>query len=79
MPGPQADLYAFAIVTYYLLTGRLPEENGEVRLRQLRRNVPESILVLVDQLLRPDNRLDSATVLRQLERVVDEERVPHTF
>jgi len=79
MPGPQADLYAFAIVTYYLLTGRLPEENGEVRLRQLRRNVPESIFVLVDQLLRPDNRLDSATVLRQLERVVDEERVPHTF
>ena len=67
MPGPQADLYAFAIVTHYLLTGSLPEENGEVRLKKLRRDIPEWICELLDQLLRPDNRLTAANVLHRFE------------
>lgn len=76
LPGPRADLYAFAIVTYYLLTGKFPE--GEDELPALRTNVPEPISVLLKQLLRPNNRLDAVTVLHQLERVVNEGRALHT-
>ena len=79
MPGPQADLYAFAVVTHYLLTGSLPDEKGDVRPRLLRRNIPEWIGRLLDQLLRPDNRLTAATVRQRLEQALDGETAPHTF
>lgn len=76
IPGPQADLNAFAIVTYYLLTGRAPEE--KVELQTLRKTVPEPICELLRQLLVPNHRLEAATVLLQLERAVDEGKALHT-
>ena len=77
MSGTQADLYAFATVTYYLLTGSLPEENGEIRV--LRKNVPAPVWALLRELLVAKNRLDAPTVLQQLKAALDEERALHTF
>lgn len=67
--GRLADLYALGTVTYYLLTGRLPENSSPVPLEKLRANVPERICKLVRELLLPEACLEAGKVLQQLRAV----------
>jgi len=76
MPGTQADVYALATVTHFLLTGTMPEENGEIR--ALRKNVPEPVWTLLRELLVAKNQLDEPTVLKALAGSLREERALHT-
>ena len=76
MTGTQADLYAFATVTYYLLTGSFPEQNGEIRV--LRKNMPQPVWALLRELLIEKNQLDAPTVLAELEAALHEEKALHT-
>jgi len=50
------DLYALGVVIYLLLTGQLPESSSQVPVKKLRRNVPQKVCDLVEELLHDDPR-----------------------
>ncbi len=62
---PRADLYALGGVFYFLLTGRPPEGDRTVPLRQLRPNVPPEVAAIVHRALAraPACRFESAQEL----------------
>jgi serine/threonine protein kinase len=48
------DLYALGVITYFLLAGRLPDENTPLPLEKMRKNVPAIVTRLVSELLNPE-------------------------
>jgi serine/threonine protein kinase len=68
----QSDLYSAALVLYESLTGRLPDVTGP-RLAEYRKDLPESLVHLVEQCLseQPDERpLTAAEAYLQLHELV---------
>jgi serine/threonine protein kinase len=75
LSGTQADLYAFAIVTHLLLTGRLPQPG---QAQKFKRNIPARVRELLRELMIPSDRFHAANVRGQLRLALDEETALRT-
>lgn len=66
------DLYALGVLIYFLFIGRMPKDTSFVPMNKLRRNIPQSVCDIINNLLEedPKQRPDAITVRQNLRGVL---------
>lgn len=66
------DLYSLGVLIYYLFVGRLPSDTSFIAMNKLRRNVPQAICDVLNNLLatNPQRRPNSLTVSQSLREIL---------
>jgi tRNA A-37 threonylcarbamoyl transferase component Bud32 len=68
--GKSNDLYAFAAVVYFLLTGKFYDADAPLKIAKLRRNVPEKLVEITETIL-SGFVPDIVNVRKELKKILD--------
>jgi len=70
LEGKANDIFALGAVVYFLLTGRIYEADAPVKITKLRRNIPEALVEITENLLF-DSRREISEIRKEFEKILD--------